>query len=440
MEGDEIVSRETIKPFSQTIGDHPKGFKLCQFDQMALPVYIPVVLFYNKIDIAADQVKQRLKKSLSEALTVFYPFAGRIESDNTSIKFDEEHDYGAHYIEARFDSPLSTFLHQPDVEVLRQFLPIEVESPKATTTPLLLVQLGFFPCGGMAIGLCMSHKLADLVTLCTFIRVWTSMALGHAHTQLPIVDFETASSHFPPTDHATVPEPPPMALNWPAKCVTKRFVFDGLNIAALKAEAVSETVQRPSRVEVVSALLWRCASRSSLSKHSIMVQFVNIRKRVESPSLENTMGNLVHYFGTDIEGIDKMELKEVVARLRKRIVEAGDNLTKALGMGTPLEMIDDEYKKEMRNKYGSKLLDIKLYLCSSWCNLRLYDHADFGWGKPIYLFTAGSSKKNFFRLMDTKDGDGVEAWVSLSEDEMALLERDPELLKFASFNPSALES
>ena len=42
--------------------------------------------------------------------------------------------------------------------------------------------------------------------------------------------------------------------------------------------------------------------------------------------------------------------------------------------------------------------------------------------------------------MDTNKGDGsIEAWVVLSEQDMYLFERDPELLAYASLNPSVLE-
>ncbi|XP_060668881.1 minovincinine 19-hydroxy-O-acetyltransferase-like [Ziziphus jujuba] len=43
------------------------------------------------------------------------------------------------------------------------------------------------------------------------------------------------------------------------KCVSKRFVFDGLSIAALKAKAASESVPQPTRLEVVTDLIWKCA-------------------------------------------------------------------------------------------------------------------------------------------------------------------------------------
>lgn len=77
---------------------------------------------------------------------------------------------------------------------------------------------------------------------------------------------------------------------------------------------------------------------------------------------------------------------------------------------------------------------------SSWCKFGFYE-ADFGWGKPIWVSSIGSSGTvlmNLIILVETRLGDGIEAWVTLDEPDMARLESNPELLTFASFDPSPL--
>lgn len=46
--------------------------------------------------------------------------------------------------------------------------------------------------------------------------------------------------------------------------------------------------------------------------------------------------------------------------------------------------------------------------------------------------------RNIIVLVDTKDGEGIEAWLTLDEQEMALFEVNEEILQFACFNPSSL--
>lgn len=427
----EIIESETIKPSSPTL-KHLKSFKLCLLDQLGAPAYFPLILFYPKNHVTTEEIRHKLKKSLSEALTRFYPLSGRIES-NTSIECE---DYGVPFIEARIHSSLSSFLQHPDMEVLQRFLPIEIESQKAITMPLLLVQLNFFDCGGLAIGLCVSHRFADASTLCTFIKHWAAISAGHSQTQIPVLHFDHPLSFFPTRPLGL--RLPPSGFERPI-IVTKRYVFDASKIAALKAQAVSPLVQRPSRTEAVTALLWKCAmaakkSNTGISEH-VLVQFVNVRKRVYPPLPENSIGNLILASSTAhaAEQSEKTELKDLVVQMRKGIAEFDEMVAKKLGGDDSLELIE-EYRKERVNKEI-----MNLYSCTSWCNFGFYGGAEFGWGKPIWMsMTANACSTNYFRLIDTKEGDGVEAWVTLSEDDMALFECDPQLLSFALSNPSVV--
>ncbi|GAY56891.1 hypothetical protein CUMW_175380, partial [Citrus unshiu] len=68
---------------------------------------------------------------------------------------------------------------------------------------------------------------------------------------------------------------------------------------------------------------------------------------------------------------------------------------------------------------------------------------DFGWGKPIWVGLAGFggsiiSFATTVVLMNTRLGDGIEAYVFLLEDYMNFLQVDKELLAFATLDPSPL--
>ncbi|GMY29798.1 vinorine synthase-like [Fagus crenata] len=78
--------------------------------------------------------------------------------------------------------------------------------------------------------------------------------------------------------------------------------------------------------------------------------------------------------------------------------------------------------------------DLVVYKCSSWCKFPFYE-TDFGWGKPAWMTSINKLVTNTIGLLDTSDG-GVEALVTLDEEEMNTFERHEELLEFASINPS----
>lgn len=64
---------------------------------------------------------------------------------------------------------------------------------------------------------------------------------------------------------------------------------------------------------------------------------------------------------------------------------------------------------------------------TSLCGFPLYE-ADFGWGKPIWVGSASLTFKNLVVFLDTRSGDGIEAWINLKLEDMAKLEADKELL------------
>ncbi|XVF02665.1 hypothetical protein REPUB_Repub04eG0194200 [Reevesia pubescens] len=428
----ETFNTEAIKPSSPT-PLNLKIFKLSLLDQITPVAYIPLIFWYPSDGASdtqftkAEERSRRLKKSLSETLTRFYPFAGRI--NNSLVECNDE---GVDYIEARVNCLLMDILKQPDGEVLREFLPIQSESTEAATGRILLVKVNFFECGGMAIGVSISHKISDLFSLSKFVNSWAATTQGSSEVVFP--EFGCAASFLPHTD---------LSFKIPAmefkrqKADMRRLVFDVSKIPMLKARAASTSVPQPTRVEAVAALIWKCAMAASTSNHggfskpSVLRQVVNLRKRLEPPLPENSVGYLVSYFTVQTQDIET-ELQGLVKQLRNGIKEFSENYLKKLQGSDAISTIIGA-AKEVGNL--SKRDDIDFYNCLSWCRFDLYE-ADFGWGKPIWVSIAGFAVPNIFVLMDTRDGEGIEAWVGLSESEMAFFESNEELLAFACLDPS----
>ncbi|PON64750.1 Transferase [Parasponia andersonii] len=404
----EIISRETIKPCSPT-PPHLKSYELSSLDLIAPAVYGRVVYFYtaqsDDTSAAPEEKSQQLKKSLSQSLARFYPFAGRIV-DNIAVECNDD---GAQYVEARFNGLLSTFLEQRNNPALIElFFPAAIKAPEAATWPLLLVQATFFDCGGVAV--------------------------------VPVFD---SASYFP-LGYKFSFEPPASGWEKPLEWVTKMFVFDTEKIADLKAKTAGDRVQQPSRVEVVTALIWKCAMAASRSdtagipkKTFWVTQAMDIRRRAEPPMPEHLVGNLVTIIPSQTNHDEReLELPDVVAELRKGLREFNQSKTKRLRGDGAVQVIFEIVKELIELLIRD---DADGLMVTSLCTFKLYEIADFGWGKPTWVnilpLLQGVSK--LVALMDTRDG-GVEAWVTLSEKEMALFERDPELLEFATQNYSAI--
>ncbi|VVB04098.1 unnamed protein product [Arabis nemorensis] len=429
----DVISKDIIKPSSPT-PNHLKNFKLSLLEQLGPTIFGPMVFFYSgNSRIKPNEQLQKLKKSLSETLTHFYPLAGRL---NGNISIDCN-DSGADFLEAQVNSPLSNLLQEPSSDSLQQLIPTSVDSIE-TRTKLLLAQASFFECGGMAIGVCVSHKLADATSIGLFMKSWSAISSRGSIKTVGIPVFDTAKN-FPPGNFSeTSPAPvvePEIMLN---QTLSKRFVFDSSSIQALQAKASSFEVIQPTRVEAVSALIWKSAMKATrTSKPSILANSASLRSRVSPPFTENSIGNLVSYFAAKAEeGENQTKLQTLVSEIRKAKQRFRDNhIPKLVGNRNATEIICN-YQREAGDMIASG--DFDFYIFSSACRFGLYE-TDFGWGKPVWVGFPSVRQKNIVALLDTKEDGGIEAWVNLNEQEMKLFEEDKELLDFASLNPSVIQ-
>ncbi|KAL0387810.1 UNVERIFIED_CONTAM: Pelargonidin 3-O-(6-caffeoylglucoside) 5-O-(6-O-malonylglucoside) 4'''-malonyltransferase [Sesamum radiatum] len=70
--------------------------------------------------------------------------------------------------------------------------------------------------------------------------------------------------------------------------------------------------------------------------------------------------------------------------------------------------------------------DLKVIWISDFSKFEDYE-LDFGYGKPIWVSLADGPGEDFITLMNTKDNDGIEAWVFMHETDMPYLEQDQDL-------------
>lgn len=436
----EIISRETIKPFTST-SPHNRTYNLSFLEQVNPRTYVPVVYFYPKEAsetpdfLTGGDKSNQLKKSLSETLAKYYPFAGRIR-DRVSIDCNDD---GVTFIEARIKNiELSEILEHPKDEVLDLLFTDNLQwNDDSNINVLLAVQVSFFDCGGMAVGICMSHKIADTSTMINFINDWAAVARNNKKCDqyVPSPEFISATV-FPRCDLPLSPE----AMIEKSNCVTKRFVFDATKIAALKA-IVTEKLQNPTRVEAVTAFIHSRAisalrsTSGSSSNPTTFIQTVNLRARMVPPLPQSSAGSMIWFFTVSTAEDGVVELHDLVGQMKQRMTKFCDTYVRKFRAKDQWPSIFKECIQESRKPFSKG--NLVIYRCSSWCRFPVYE-ADFGWGKPIWVTIASCAMKNAVFMIDTRDGEGIEAYVNLEKQELDVFERDAELLAFASLNPSVI--
>ncbi|PQM41096.1 vinorine synthase-like [Prunus yedoensis var. nudiflora] len=217
-------------------------------------------------------------------------------------------DDGAEFVTARVKCSLSQIFERPDHDMLTGLVPA-IGQPDgdgdgvSTGLPMLAVQANLFEGVGIAIGLNLSHKVVDGITASAFISCWAKTALNDGDDdQVPfMVPKFDAASYFPPLDFLNSSQPSSAELVGIIKhdkCITKRFVFDASKIATLQSNLASALAPHaPTRVLVVSALIWKCAmeasSKSSNIPPSSFLLTMDLRRWFEPPLPQNLAGNVV---------------------------------------------------------------------------------------------------------------------------------------------------
>ncbi|XP_010429376.1 PREDICTED: BAHD acyltransferase At5g47980-like [Camelina sativa] len=435
----ETTGREVIKPSSPAPIDH---LQLSVFDLSFPVVYVPVTFFYESpTGESPEIISNRLKTSLSETLSRFYPLAGRIEG--ISINCNDE---GVLFTEARTDVILSDFLRNFNTDSFEDFFPKIEEGESAGTWPLMRVKVSFFGSGsGFAVNIGISHMICDAASLLNFVQGWAATANDVAVTTPP---FAGVTIYPPPHTYSSKDD---VSVGGD-KYVTNRFVFESSKIAELKRKAVSKSVPVPTRVEAITSLIWRCArnashSNSAAPKSTLMIQAMDLRMRIPSDVLsQDAMGNLQSIFFLKKEADSAMEIGELVADFRKakqgfnEMIE--DNLQ---GYNSATSTITTNtlgyYLLDVMGAFTSESkMDVDLYPMSSWCKKPFYE-VDLGWGVPVWMgpvMYTNPIKKSGVLMMDSKDGKDVEAWITLSEQDTQVFVRDQDLLTYAVLNPPVL--
>lgn len=425
----EVVSRETIQPSSPT-PHHSLHYQLSFLDQISPPVYNPWVLFYRGDDDGEDgldvaDISARLKSSLSETLTHYYPLAGRLR-DNLEVDCNDE---GIPYLETRVKGRLSDVIQDPDPAELQKFVPFALDAADDVS---LGIQLNVLECGGIVIGLCLSHKLADALSMFMFMRTWAAICRGEANVVAP--EF-MASALFPPREISGFN---PSTGITTENIITKRFIFGSDMIEALKAKYSAgvdlENQRQVSRVEALSTFIWgKFASSTQVfsrpERKCFLVHAVNLRAKFKPPLPEHTFGNLYRIAMTFVPPNMEEDCRDLVLRVRESVARIDQEYLDRLGDG-------DEHLSFINQTTNMYLKgEMITFNFTSLCRFPQYE-ADFGWGKPVWVGSPALTFKNLVVFKDTKSGYGIEADISLTKEDMAKFESDEELQKYTFPNCS----
>ncbi|XP_069142912.1 salutaridinol 7-O-acetyltransferase-like [Solanum lycopersicum] len=401
----QILSKNIIKSNHDNNVDHPTIYKLSFFDQFALQMHVPCVLFYplknstfTKIPIIHEQFQQSLSKLLSHV----YPASGRFSCDGQSINC---HDEGVLYIKAKVDSQFCDFLKdaQKDIDLALNFCPkINRNDSNLSITPLVVVQVTEFACGkGLALCVSSEHAVIDGFTALKFVYEWSKVSKMGIN-KINCFTFDDFGTIFPPSSDnhllKRVESPRDDPNHDFHEMVARRFVINQSVISKLR-ENVGVICFRSSRVELVIAFLWRV--------------LINVYRRKNN-------GQVPVKF---IPGETGMELKDILLLIKDVIQKTNISFAKS---SDDIYTLASKFHKEIQEWEENEQVDV--CKASSLCRFRI-NEADFGWSKPC-LLSLGLRRSDMFWLYDTPCGNGIIVQVDLKKDYMDMFGCDKDVLSF----------
>ncbi|CAN4078493.1 unnamed protein product [Withania somnifera] len=300
---------------------------------------------------------------------------------------------GAEFLSVRIKCRMSEILDHPHAEsvVFPKDLPWANICEGGN---LLVAQVSEFDCWGIAISLCLSHKIGDGCSVLNFVNDWSGLTRDPTRTTLIPSPRFLGDSIFSAEKYD--PLITPQIVPDLTDCVQKRLIFP-----TVSAES---GVENPTQAEIVSVILFKCATKAASTTSTSMgqpklVNFLNVRTMIKPRLTGSAIGNVLSIFSTPaINTNNEEEMK--LPRLKDH-VEQNELI---------LQVVNS-----MRN--GKRLFENKdenctVYVCSNITKFRFYG-VDFGWGKPERVCIANGFFKNLFFLTDYQMGRGVEAQVML---------------------------
>ncbi|KAK4347666.1 hypothetical protein RND71_034005 [Anisodus tanguticus] len=105
---------------------------------------------------------------------------------------------------------------------------------------LLVAQASKFDCGGIAVSVCLSHKIGDGCSVLSFLNDWASVTCDNTTTTLVPSPRFVRDSIFSPQYYG--PLIAPQIESNVSECVQKRFIYPTAKLDALRAKVILASV------------------------------------------------------------------------------------------------------------------------------------------------------------------------------------------------------
>ncbi|WVZ87371.1 hypothetical protein U9M48_034012 [Paspalum notatum var. saurae] len=386
-----------------------------------------------------DAVLRSLKSSLAATLAKHAPLAGRLHylADTGDVAIlcstGDDDAGGVKFVAAECDADVNRLAgdEEQDVDTFERLVP-ELDTSQLPH-PLLAVQATRLGGGGVALGLTLHHGVADGRSLWAFVGAWAAACRGDRAPPAPPV-FDRARVRMPGGDELARQVLRKYAPNLPRACLPasieelkedrtrfcrRTFTVDAQQVQRLKArisQQLGEAQEQgapplrrpPSTFVAVTALAWTCFARCRpfpADDDMVLTLFADVRDRLDPPAGAD-------YFGTCITMcVARLPAREVQLHAERALAAAAAALQGAV-QGMAEDPLGGWPGWEFLRIFGELPMD-RLVNMSGSPGFRVYEVADFGWGRPARTENVAMNRDGQVALVRARDGEGVQVSVSM---------------------------
>ncbi|KAK1363964.1 Quinate O-hydroxycinnamoyltransferase/shikimate O-hydroxycinnamoyltransferase [Heracleum sosnowskyi] len=390
--------------------------------------HTPSVYFYRPTGSSNFFEARVLKDALSRALVPFYPMAGRLKKDEDGRVEIDCQGQGVLFVEAESDGVIDEFGDFAPTLELRKLIPAVDYSLGIESYSLLVLQVTYFKCGGVSLGVGMQHHAADGASGLHFINTWSDMARGLDLTIPPFIDrtlLRARDTPQPAFQHIEYQPPPSMKTNPDVVPETSVAIFkltrDQLTILKAKSKEEGNTIAYSS-YEMLAGHVWRsvCKARGlPEDQESKLFIATDGRARLRPALPPGYFGNVI-FTATPIAVAGDLQSKPTwysASKIHDALVRMdNDYLRSALDY---LELQPD-LKALVRGAHSFRCPNLGI---TSWARLPIHD-ADFGWGRPIFMGPGGIAYEGLSFVLPSPSNDGsLSVAISLQAEHMKLFSK-----------------
>ncbi|KAE8795273.1 omega-hydroxypalmitate O-feruloyl transferase-like [Hordeum vulgare] len=326
-----VIRRSTVKASVTRPG---AVLPVSNLDLLYYPMPLSMVCAYRRPSTGGGgfvDVVATFEAKLPSLLDHFFHLAGRIVADPRS-GLPEVHCYnqGAELVVGEVGVALAS-LHFGDLDasLARIGVPVQYGADVA-----LSVQLVLFACGGFVVAWSTNHGLADGCALSMIVDAWPEVVRSGTIVAAPNYDRSVfcpraAPSYGPSVGELFMPLASDRLVNSltaGGSLVGRTYYVEERDLAMLRVQASGDGERGASRVEAVSAYLWKvfAATVGSSDENCRMGWWVNGRRRLTTApgeAMRSYVGNVTTFAVAEasVDAIQRQSLPEIASMMRESI-------------------------------------------------------------------------------------------------------------------------